>query len=118
MSSHRLLRVRELLKRLVGEAIPQEVPVERAGLITVNDVEVSPDLRHAAAYVGMLGSTKQKRTAHNLLNKKRTRIQAHVAKAVVMKFTPHIRFVVDESVERGNRVLDIINELENPPSSQ
>ena len=117
MSSHRLLRVQELLKRLIGEALRREIPVEKAGLLTINDVEVSPDLRQANAYVGFLGSSEQKREALKLLQKCRSRIQAHVAQGVVMKFTPHIRFVADESVERGNRVLEIINELENPPSS-
>lgn len=117
MPSHRLLRVRELLKRLIGEALRREVPVEKAGLLTINDVEVSADLRHATAYVGFLGSSEQKRTAIKLLHQCRTRVQAHVAQGVVMKFTPHIRFVADDSVERGNRILDILNELENPPTS-
>lgn len=112
MPSHRLLRVRELLKREIGEAIRRELPVQQAGLVTVNDVDVAGDLKNAKVYLGLLGNTEQKKTAITLLNNHRTRIQSLVAKAVVLKYTPRLRFLLDESVDRGNRVLQIIEELE------
>ena len=112
MSSHRLLRVRELLKREIGEAIRREIPVEQAGLITVNDVEVSGDLRNASVFIGILGNSEQQRTGLALLRHNRLRLQDLIAKGVVLKYTPRLRFVVDESVARGNRVLEIIAELE------
>jgi ribosome-binding factor A len=112
MPSHRLLRVRELLKREIGEAIRRELPVEQAGLVTVNDVDITGDLKNAKVYLGLLGNTEQKKVAVDLLNKQRVRIQALVGKSVVMKFTPRLRFVVDGSIDRGNRVLQIIEELE------
>lgn len=112
MPSHRLLRVRELLKREIGEAIRREIPVDQAGLVTVNDVDVTGDLRVATAFIGILGSAEQQRTGLAMLQKNRSRIQGLVAKAVILKYTPQIRFLVDDSVQRGNRVLDIIAELE------
>ena len=112
MPSHRLLRVRELLKREVGEAIRRELPVHQAGLVTVNDIDVAGDLKNAKVYLGLLGNTEQKKVAITLLNNHRTRIQSLVAKAVVLKYTPRLKFVVDEAVDRGNRVLQIIEELE------
>ena len=112
MPSHRLLRVRELLKREIGEAIRREIPIQQAGLVTVNDVEVAGDLKNAKVYLGLLGTTEQKKTALAMLNTHRTRIQSFVAKTVVLKYTPRLKFVVDESVDRGNRVLKIIEELE------
>src|ERR1041385_81451 len=112
MPSHRLLRVRELLKREIGEAIRRELPVQQAGLVTVNDVDVAGDLKNAKVYLGLLGTTEQKKTALDLLNKNRPRIQSFVAKTVVLKYTPKLKFVVDPSVDRGNRVLQIIEELE------
>jgi ribosome-binding factor A len=117
MPSHRLLRVRELLKREIGEAVRRELPVDQAGLVTVNDVDVSGDLKNAKVYLGLLGNAEQKKTALGLLNKQRARIQALVAKSVVLKYTPRLKFLVDESVDRGNRVLQIIEELEkqSPP---
>ena len=117
MPSHRLQRVRELLKREIGEAIRREIPVQQAGLVTVNDVEVAGDLKNAKVYLGQFGTTEQKKTALQMLNKNRTRIQSLVAKTVVLKYTPKLKFLVDESVDRGNRVLQIIEELEktSPP---
>ena len=117
MSSHRLLRVRELLKRQIGEAIRREIPVDQAGLITVNDVDVSGDLRHATVFIGMLGSEEQQRTGLLLLHKNRQRLQGLLAKSVVLKYIPHLRFVADDSVLRGNRVLSILAELENESPS-
>ena len=112
MSSHRLLRVRELLKREIGEAIRREIPVEQAGLITVNDVEIAGDLRLATAFVSILGDAERQRTCLALLRKNRPRIQGLVAKAIILKYTPRLRFMVDRSIARGNKVLEIIAELE------
>jgi ribosome-binding factor A len=112
MPSLRLLRVRELLKREIGEAIRREIPVAQAGLVTVNDVDVSGDLKSARVYLSLLGTEEQKKIAIDLLNHNRIRIQGLMAKSVVMKQTPRIRFLYDESVSRGNRVLTIIEELE------
>jgi ribosome-binding factor A len=112
MSSHRLLRVRELLRREIGEAIRREIPVDQAGLITVNDVAVSGDLRNATVFVGILGNAEQQRTGMALLRQNRLRLQDLVAKSVILKYTPRLRFLVDDSVARGNRVLDILADLE------
>ncbi len=112
MPSHRLLRVRELLKREIGEAIRRELPVSQAGLVTVNDVEVSGDLRLATVFISILGSQEQQRAGLTLLHQNRRRLQDLLAKAVVLKYIPHLRFRVDDSVVRGNRVLEIIAELE------
>jgi ribosome-binding factor A len=112
MPSHRLLRVRELLKREIGEAIRREIPVEQAGLISVNDVDVAGDLRLARVFISILGNAEQQRTGLALLRKHRKRIQGLTAKAVVLKYTPQLRFMVDDSIVRGNKVLEIIAELE------
>jgi len=112
MPSHRLERVRELLKREIGEAIRREIPVDQAGLVTVNDVDVGGDLKSAVVFISILGGSEQQKTGLLLLHRNRARIQGLVAKSVVLKYTPQLRFVVDESVARGNRILGIIEELE------
>jgi ribosome-binding factor A len=116
MSSHRHERVRELLKRAVGEAIRREIPVGDGGLISVNDVDLGGDMRNARVFISVLGNSEQQRTGLGLLRKNRARIQGLVAKEVILKYTPHLRFVVDDTVERGNRVLKIIEELERNSS--
>lgn len=117
MSSHRILRVRELLKREIGEVLRREISVEEAGLITVNEVQVTTDLRSATVYVGVIGSEAQKKKALSTLEAHRKHIQALLGHAIVLKYTPQLRFVVDDSIARGNHVLEIIAELEKdvPP---
>ena len=112
MPSIRLQRVRELLKREIGEVIRRELPVNEAGLVTVNDVDVTGDLRHATAFISVLGDVEQQKKGFALLVKNRKRIQGLLARGVILKYTPQIRFVMDDSVVRGNRVSAIIEELE------
>lgn len=109
-------RVRELLKREIGEAIRREFNVSEAGLITVNDVYPAGDLKSAVVFVSILGNASQQKSGLQLLNEHRVRIQSLVARAVVLKFTPQLKFVVDDSIVRGNRVLQIIEELEKTGS--
>ncbi len=116
--SLRLERVREMLKREIGEVIRRELPVDEAGLINVNDLDVAPNLKNATVYVGILGGKAQKAKGMELLEQNRVRIQGMVARDVILKYTPRLRFVLDESIERGNRVLKIIEELEPPPSEK
>ena len=112
MPSHRLLRVNEMLKREIGEALRREFSVAQAGLVSVNEVDVAGDLKTAKVYLGLLGTSEQKKTALGLMGKIAPRLQAHVARTVILKYTPKLKFLVDESVDRGNRVLNIIEELE------
>ncbi len=119
MPSLRLQRVRELLKREIGEVIRREFPVHEAGLVTVNDVDVAGDLHSALVFISILGSPEQQKRGISLLTQHRKRIQGLVGRAVVLKYTPKLRFLMDDSVVRGNRVLQIIEELEKksePPA--
>ncbi len=117
MTRHRLLRVGELLKREIGEALRREMPVAEAGLVSVNDVEVAGDLKTAKVFVSFLGSSEQQRHGLKRLEEIRPRIQDLVAKGVVLKYTPRLSFIVDDSIARGNRVLQIIAELEKQEQS-
>jgi len=105
-------RVRELLKREIGEVIRREIPLSEAGMINVNEVVVSADLRSATVFAGVVGSAEQQKKAAAVLNRESKRIQSLVAHSVILKYTPHLRFVLDESIERGNKVLEILEELD------
>jgi ribosome-binding factor A len=105
-------RVRELLKREIGEAVRREFHVNEAGLISVNDVDVAGDLKSAIVFISIFGNPTQQKRGIELLNEHRVRIQGLVGRAVVLKFTPTLKFVFDDSIVRGNKVLRIIEELE------
>ncbi len=113
-------RVRELLKRAIGEVIRREFPVSEAGLVTVNDVDVAGDLHSAIVFISILGTPDQQKRGFSLLNNHRKRIQGLVARSVILKYTPTLKFLMDDSVVRGNRVLEIIEELEksSPATSE
>lgn len=115
MPTLRQQRVCELLKRTIGEAIRREFSVSEAGLVTVNSVECSGDLKAATVYISILGNADQQKRGLALLTEHRARIQGLVARAVVLKYTPTLRFVIDDSIVRGNRVLQIIDDLEKSP---
>ncbi len=112
MPSLRLQRVRELLKREIGEVIRREFEVGEAGLISVNDVDVAGDLHSAVVFISILGSEEQQKRGVGLLARHRKRIQGLVGRAVILKYTPRLKFRLDDSIVRGNRVLSIIEELE------
>jgi len=112
MPSLRLQRIRELLKRKIGEAIRREFHVSATGLITINDVDVAGDLKTATVFVSILGTPDQQKRGLQLLTEHRVRIQGLVGRAVILKYTPILKFVFDDSIVRGNRVMQIIEELE------
>ena len=116
MASLRIQRVRELLKQEIGEAIRREFHVNEAGLISVNDVDLAGDLKSAVVFISIFGNPVQQKRGLQLLTDNRARIQGLVARSVVLKYTPTLKFVFDDSIVRGNRVLQIIDELERAES--
>lgn len=116
MPSLRHQRVRELLKRQIGEVLRREIQPDTAGLITVNDVGLAGDLKSATVFIGVVGKPEQRKKAMTILMRDRARIQTLVAREVILKYMPRLRFVLDEAIERGNRVLAIMEELDLPES--
>lgn len=115
--SIRVERVRELLKRELSEIIRRELTLSEVGLITVNDVQISKDLQLATVFVGVIGTSEQRQRAVTRLDQSRKLFQSLIGRSVILKYTPHLRFALDETIERGNRVLEILEELEGSPSS-
>lgn len=116
--SVRTERIEELLLRELSEIIRREFSVTEVGLLNINRVKVARDLQQALVFVGCIGSTGQKKKAALQLEERRKDIQADLGRSVVLRFTPVLKFLIDESVEKGNRVLQILNELEEtkPPA--
>jgi ribosome-binding factor A len=107
---HRLLRVNEILKRELSTIITREMTFEDV-LVTVNQVDVTPDLKHAHVFVSVLGKGKASAVIAKL-ETNRVNLQAEMSKNVVLKYTPHLVFHLDDSIERGARVFKILQEID------
>jgi ribosome-binding factor A len=112
MASVRVQRVRELLKRQLGEIVRRELPAHSSVLTSVNGVDLTPDLKSATVYVGVIGKRDDQQRVIEVLNRDRVRFQELVARAVVLRYTPRLHFKLDTSVERGNRILSILDDIE------
>jgi ribosome-binding factor A len=107
---HRQLRVNELVKRELSAIIAREIDFEGA-LVSVNAVDVTPDLKSAHVFVSSLGQGSGPRVIDKL-EAYRPMLQAELSRHVVLKYTPHLIFHLDDSIERGARVLEILQGLE------
>lgn len=107
---HRIERVCEVLKREIGIIICRELDFGPV-LVTVSSVDITPDLKQAHVFVSALGSPGQQVKALEKLEHSRVLIQGEVAKRVTLKHTPHLFFKIDTAIERGTRVLSIMDEL-------
>jgi ribosome-binding factor A len=107
---HRIERVCEVLKRELGRIILRELTFSTP-LVTVSGVEITPDLKQAHVYVSALGNDAQRQNVLTVLEQNRGMLQAQVSKRVVLKHTPHLNFKLDDSIERGSRVLNILDDL-------
>jgi ribosome-binding factor A len=107
---HRLLRVNELLKRELSATIAREIVFEKA-LVTINQVDVTSDLKNAHVFVSVLGGNGA--SVIGQLEAHRGALQSTLAKHVVLKYTPHLVFHLDDSIARGTRVIEILQEIDS-----
>jgi ribosome-binding factor A len=108
---HRMLRVNEVVKRELSGIITREITFEGA-LVSINHVDVSSDLKSAHVFVSVLGSETSE-SVMKKLEEHRPALQAELARRVTMKFTPHLLFHLDESIARGSRVVEILQEIDS-----
>ena len=96
------------IQRDLAEMIQREVPTERAGLVTLTGVEVSPDYAHAEVYFTTIGAPVE--SAQRVLNEKAGYFHSLLFKRLSIHTIPRIAFVHDESVERGIEIDRLIDE--------
>jgi len=109
---HRMLRINEIVKRELSGIIAREISFADA-LVSINHVDVNPDLNNAHVFVSVLGSENGESVLSKLASHRAT-LQAELARHVTMKYTPHLTFHLDDSIERGTRVIEILQEIETP----
>lgn len=111
-------RVNEAVKEVVSAHIAGDLSDPRIGFVTVTAVETTPDLRQARVYVTVLGDEQARAAALAGLSSASGFLQAQIGSELTMKRTPTLRFVYDESTDRGIRVSQLIDEALGEPDAR
>ena len=114
MSVDRIERVNSLLKRVIADSMFRVMASDEVnpGAITVTEVFCAKDLRNATVRVSVFGEPEfQKRALSHLIHHSRA-FERVVNREVRMKFTPVLRFELDHSLEKGDKILALISEIE------
>ncbi|MEM7506936.1 MAG: 30S ribosome-binding factor RbfA [Pseudomonadota bacterium] len=109
--SQRQLRVGELIRRALSDVLMRgdlHEPELEGASITVGEVRVSPDLRQATAYVMPLGGANADAILA-ALNKAKRDVRRQVNRSVTLKFSPDIRFALDESFDRMDATREMLS---------
>jgi ribosome-binding factor A len=104
-------KVQELLKEEISEILRREFKDPRLGFITVIDTEVTPDLRHARVWVSVIGGAPERAETLAALERAMGFVRHELGVRLRIKRIPALHVTLDDSAERGTRVLRIIEEL-------
>lgn len=115
--SSRTVRVNELVRREISGVMHRRWRSE-AVYITITDVDVSPDLRNARVYYSILGGEAHAVDAEAFFRDNGKEIKRLMSKSVVLKYTPALEFIRDDSLERGAILNELIDELEPPDEDE
>ncbi len=110
--SQRTDRVDELLRQEIGTLLAREVQDPRIGFATITDVETSPDLRHAKVWVSVIGQKADRDETLRALSDAMPFIRHELGKRLRIRRIPDLHVRLDDSAERGTRVLHLLHELE------
>ncbi|MBD2528882.1 30S ribosome-binding factor RbfA [Nostoc flagelliforme FACHB-838] len=118
-TNRRVSRVAELIKREVSQMLLNGIKDDRVGtgMVSVTDVDVSGDLQHAKIYVSIYGTDEAKVETMEGLKSATGYVRSELGARVRLRRTPEVLFLEDRSIERGNKVLALLNQLnhERPP---
>lgn len=110
--TQRTERVDELLRQEITTLLAREVADPRIGFATVTDVETAPDLRHARVWVSVIGSHEDRLTTVRALERAMPFVRHELGRRLRLRRIPEFSVRLDDSIERGSRVMQLLSELE------
>ena len=117
--AHRIPRINQLLRQEISELLRRQVKDPRLGtFITITEVDTSPDLRYARIFVTCIGGEEQKDEILAGLAAASGFFRSELAKRLELRRMPELSFQWDESIERGGRLLDLIDEISSDSDPQ
>lgn len=119
-TDRRVARVAELIKREVSQMLLSDIKDDRVqtGMVSITDVKVSGDLQHAKIFVSIYGTEDDRSETMAGLQSATGFVRRELGQRVRLRRTPEVLFVEDRSIERGTRVLSLINELSETRKQQ
>ena len=115
----RVVRVNELLKRELSLLLHTRYR-DSSVFITLSEVNTSPDLKTATVFYGVIGAYPQEKAAREFFGRHGGELRIELGKRVILKYLPHLTFRYDDSMERGARIVDLIDSLDvpEPPAAE
>jgi ribosome-binding factor A len=119
-TSRRVSRVASLIQQEVSQMVQLEIKDDRvgAGMVSVTDVDVSGDLQHAKIYVSIYGTEEAKEETMAGLKSATGYVRRELGRRVRLRRTPEIIFIEDKGIERGDRMLALLNQLSQERQSK
>ncbi len=111
MVKHRASRLAESIKEEVSKMIREDVKDPRLGFVTVTDVEVAEDLRHAKVFVSILGEEEDVKNSMDVLKRASGFVRTELGKAIRLRHVPEISFRYDKSIEHGAHISKLLREV-------
>ncbi|MBA2718322.1 MAG: 30S ribosome-binding factor RbfA [Chloroflexi bacterium] len=105
-------RIDELFRQEITSILSREVDDPKIGFATITNVETQPDLRHAKVQVSVIGPPAQRREAIVAMGRAMPFVRHELGKRLRMKRIPEFHLELDESLQRGTRILHVLDEIE------
>jgi ribosome-binding factor A len=112
-NSRRVARVAALIKREVSQMLLSEIKDDRvgAGMVSVTDVDLSGDLQHAKIFVSIYGTEAAKAETMAGLDSSGNYVRRELGSRMQLRRTPTVKFIEDRSLERGDNMLNLLNQI-------
>lgn len=108
--THRIEQIESTLRKALAQVLQRKISDPRIrGLVSITDVDVSPDMKQAKVSISVLPEEYAKRTVAGLRAADR-HIQSEVKKLVALRMVPHLRFQLDPSLKKADEVFDAIDQ--------
>ena len=111
MASVREEKINTELKRELSVLLREIKDPRVPSLISVMKTEVTKDLKFAKIYVSVMGSEEDKKNALKGLKSASSFLRREISRSLNLRVTPELNFVIDDSIEYGNHILDVINKI-------
>lgn len=112
MSENRMRRVAGQLKKDISQIIASQIKDPRiAGIISITAVKVSRDFRYASVFVSVYGSVEERENTLKTLKRAAGYIRGEIGSRINLRYTPEINFYLDNSIEYGTHIDQIIKSL-------